>query len=176
MGSKGPDNSLNRTEIEKLDRLEAVAQRGLATHAEVVEALTKIRDAHLYRETHHTFEAYLRERWGIDAGPGSRPIDAPHVPDARSIREVVGGGLLPRLRWLLAQSSGTIADVAHQVETRPFDLDGHARAQLLDDIRVVEDELMMLGALLAPIDWDTEFERLLRDEIPGPEIDADSDE
>jgi hypothetical protein len=163
MGSIDPDNNLDSTEIEKLDRLEAVARSGLDTFAEVREALAEIRDAELYRETHGRFEDYLRERWGINRPHGWRPN--PGRPPG-----LIG---LPRLRWLLAQSSGTIADVAHQLETHSFDLDDHAREQLRDDVLVIEEELAMLGALIASIDWDAEFERLLRDEIPGPETDAD---
>ena len=52
-------------EAEKLARHEQVIERGLATFVEVGEALSEIRDARLYRESHTTFEAYCRERWGF---------------------------------------------------------------------------------------------------------------
>jgi hypothetical protein len=166
MGNIDPDNNLDSTEIERLDWLETVARSGLDTFAKVREALAEIRDAQLYRETHGTFEDYLRDVWSINGPRVSRP-NPDRPPD------LVG---LPRLRWLLAQSSGTIADVAHQLETYPFALDDDAREQLRDDVLVIEEELVMLGALLASIDWDAEFERLLRDEIPGPETDADAED
>jgi hypothetical protein len=173
MGSIGPDNSLNRTELENLDRLEAVVRRGLDTYAEVGEALAEIRDAQLYRETHRSFEAYLRERWGVN---GPRLIDARDVPDPPSSLDAVSGRLLTQLRWRLAQSSGTIAHVAHQLETHPFELDEDARDQLRDDVLVIEEQMAVLGALLSSIDWDAEFERTLREELPRPETDADSDD
>lgn len=37
----------------------------LATFVEVGEALLRIRDERLYRETHGSFEEYCRERWGM---------------------------------------------------------------------------------------------------------------
>ena len=84
--------------------------------------------------------------------------------------------LLPRLRLLLTQSSGTIADVVHQVETRAVDLDADAREQLRDDVLVLDEELATLKTLLvAPIDWDAEHERLLAGEIP-PFDDGDEHE
>jgi hypothetical protein len=215
MGSIDPDNSLNSTEKENLDRFEATAERGLRTYADVAGALAEIRDAALYRGTHRTFEAYLSERWGID-GPCSSPLrDAPEVPEAlaklcRDIRaalgpeltvadirltldklpirtelapepapkpslppDLVNGRLLLQLRWLLAQSSGTIADVAYQLETFPFDLDEDARDQLRDDVLLIEEELALLRVLVGSIDWDAELERMLRER---PETDADSED
>jgi hypothetical protein len=44
---------------------EAVIERGLGTFMEVGTALAEIRDQGLYRDTHGTFEAYCRERWGL---------------------------------------------------------------------------------------------------------------
>jgi len=48
-----------------LTECEAVIERGLRTFVEVGEALLRIRDERLYRETHGTFEDYCRERWGF---------------------------------------------------------------------------------------------------------------
>jgi hypothetical protein len=82
--------------------------------------------------------------------------------------------LLPTLRWLLTQSAGAIADAAHRLETRAADVDDAARAQLADDLRVLDEEVATLKALLAPpIDWDADMERLLRGEVPGCQDDAD---
>jgi hypothetical protein len=50
-------------EQERLRELEAVVDRGVRTFVEVGLALGEIRDRRLYRETHATFEDYLRERW-----------------------------------------------------------------------------------------------------------------
>ncbi len=85
--------------------------------------------------------------------------------------------LVLRLRWLLTQSSGTIADVAHQLETRAADVDDAARQQLRDDVLVLDEELALLKALLLPpIDWDAEHERLLAGEIPPFEDYADEEQ
>jgi len=53
--------------------------RGLATFVEVGQALMKIRDARLYRETHETFESYCRERWGWSRRHANRTIQAAEV-------------------------------------------------------------------------------------------------
>jgi hypothetical protein len=223
MGSIGPDHSLTSTEIENLDRLESVADRGLHTHAEVAEALAEIRDARLYRATHPTFESYLCERWRINCPGGSQVLGAPDVSEAPAVPDVlaklwhevlealgpevtaadirltvhklrapsepaadlqpspdqltdlVNGRLFPQLRWLLTQSGGTIADVAYQLESHPFDLDEEARDQLRDDVLVIEEELAMLKMHLASVDWDAELGRLLSDEIPPPEGGAEDE-
>jgi hypothetical protein len=96
------------------------------------------------------------------------------LPNPWRAAELEAGELLPRLRWLLTQSSGTIAEVAHQFETRGADLDDVAREQLQDDVLVLDEELATLKALLvAPVDWDAEYERLLAGEIPPFNDDAD---
>lgn len=48
-----------------LAECETVIEAGLATFVEVGNALLRIRDERLYRDTHGTFEDYCRERWGI---------------------------------------------------------------------------------------------------------------
>lgn len=48
-----------------LIQLEDVIERGLKTFIEVGNALERIRDEHLYRASHETFEDYCRERWGF---------------------------------------------------------------------------------------------------------------
>ena len=241
MSSTNHDNTLTRAEVEHLNQLEAIVQRGLDTDGEVGMALADISDAWLYRGDHQTFEAYLRDRWGSSrsrshqlsqaagrADPPSSDVDIPAPAEAQAralapvrregpeapltnvweqARQEFGGDdvtavdirvtvhkrrppadlelepepwphpspaaqsetgkLLPQLRWLLTQSSGTIADVAHQLETRAGDLDDGAREQLRDDVLVLDEELATVKALLiAPVDWDAENERLLAGEIP----------
>jgi hypothetical protein len=103
----------------------------------------------------------------------------PPAPDVDSLvagTELEASKLLPRLRLLLTQSSGAIANVVHQVETCAVDLGNDAREQLRDDILALDEEFATLKALLvAPIDWDAEHERLLAGEIP-PFDDGDEDE
>lgn len=92
-----------------------------------------------------------------------------------SISKLVDEELVPRLRWLLTQASGTIADAAHQLETEAGDIDDDAYEELRDDVLVLDQELRALKGLLAGlIDWDAEFTRLLEDEIPPPDEDDNS--
>ena len=86
------------------------------------------------------------------------------------------GKLVSWLGWLLNHSNGTIADVAHHLETRAADLDDDARERLRDDVLVLDDELATVKALLAPVDWDAEHGRLLAGEIPPFEDDADDEQ
>lgn len=85
----------------RLDQLEHVIERGLATFVEVGEALLAIRDERLYRETHATFEDYCRDRWGMTAPRAYQLMDAAkvvglvsttvetEVPSERVARELV---------------------------------------------------------------------------------------
>lgn len=51
------------TERARLEELEVIVERGIASFVEVGEALMEIRDSRLYEQTHLTFDAYCRERW-----------------------------------------------------------------------------------------------------------------
>jgi hypothetical protein len=230
------EQTLTPTESADLTRLEAVAQRGLGTYVQVGAVLAEIRDRHLYRDSHPSFEAYLRERWADDMPKddllpqttvggggqvtpsvepelraGLRPSpcevlgqaceetmaafaaddrldleirlavrkrgDLDASADPSEIPEPLGDELVPTLRWLLTKASGTIGLIAHHLETRAADIDDGARAQLRDDVGVVEDELITITALLAGlIDWDSEFGRLLEDELPPFDTDTEIDD
>lgn len=237
MSSSNPEDNLTLAEIEDLDRCEAIAQHGLDSYVQVGNALAEIRDRHLYRGTHPSFESYVSARWGVNIPNGHLPSQSTLPPDApaaaaasqaltkvhnnpcevlakaceetlsaladdeRMVIDVrlavrkpgdpegpadgrslessgvakrVDHDLLPALRWLLTQASGTIAEVAHQLESRATDIDDRARAYLRDDVLDVDDELATVKALLVRlIDWDSELERLLKDEIPPLESDSD---
>lgn len=67
---------LNASERARLDELETAIDRGLQTFYEVGKALEEIREQKLYRETHKTFEAYCRDRWGIARQRAYQFIDA----------------------------------------------------------------------------------------------------
>jgi hypothetical protein len=231
MSSTNPEHNLTPAEIENLNELEAVAQHGLETYEDVGSALAEIRDRHLYRDSHPSFEAYARERWGVDISD-RHPLSEPDNPadtratppahgqkpcealaraceetlsgladeDRKAIEvrlavrkqgepgslaggqswdpweaaDLIGDELVPTLRWLLTHASGTIGRVAHQLERRAADIDDGARAQLRDDVLVLDDELAAVKALLLElIDWDSELERLLKGELPP--LDADRD-
>ena len=78
--------------------------------------------------------------------------------------------LVRHLRLLLAESAGTIADVAYRLEKSTYAVDEHDRALLRDDVLQLDEELASLKAwLLAPLDWDAEYARLLAGEVPGIE-------
>ena len=94
--------------------------------------------------------------------------------DPWEVADAIGEELLPTLRWLLTQASGTIGRVAHQLEHRAAEIDDSAREQLRDDVMVVDDELATVEALLLPLtDWDSELERLLNGELPPFAADED---
>jgi hypothetical protein len=230
-GSTNPEHNLTPAEVENLDRLEAIAVDGLGAYLQVGNALAEIRDRQLYRDSHPSFETYVRDRLGIDIPGGdqmslttisadapvtstieqqpraalrNKPCEAlaracdetlsalaaddrmrveirlairkqrdPDMPadeqsvDAWRVAEHAGDDLLPTLRWLLTQASGTIGAVANELESRAADIDDGARAQLRDDVIVVDGELAVVKALLFDlVDWDSELRRLLEDKLP----------
>jgi hypothetical protein len=63
----------------RLDELEEVIERGLATFIEVGAALKEIRDEKWYRDSHATFEDYCRERWDFNRQRASQLIQASDV-------------------------------------------------------------------------------------------------
>lgn len=63
----------------RLEALETVIARGLQTFVEVGKALAEIRDRHLYRATHRTFDDYCRQRWEMDRTYAHRTIAAAKV-------------------------------------------------------------------------------------------------
>jgi hypothetical protein len=54
---------MNPNQIDKLVMLESSAEAGHRAVKSVRDALATIRDKRLYKATHETFEAYLREKW-----------------------------------------------------------------------------------------------------------------
>jgi hypothetical protein len=223
MSSMNPEDDLTPVEMDNLDQLEAIVRPGLDTYMEVGDALAEIRDRNLYRDSHPTFEAYARERWGVDVrnGDSLSQTAVPETPcqalakaceetlsaldhddraaidirlavrkqgepdasqqeqtwDPWEVADAIGEELVPTLRWLLTQASGTIGRVAHQLEHRAAEIDDSAREQLRDDVMVVDDELTTVEALLLPsIDWDSELTRLLNGEFPRLDVDKDPED
>lgn len=70
---------LSATERRDLERCEEIIARGVGTFVEVGEALAQVRDARLYRETHGTFEKYVRDRWDMARQAAYRMIDGSAV-------------------------------------------------------------------------------------------------
>ncbi len=84
MSGTNPDNLPTRTELEQLNKLEAIVQRGLDTDLELGNAMAEISDASLYRATHQTYEAYLRDRWDIRRSPDDQLSHAAGIADPPS--------------------------------------------------------------------------------------------
>jgi hypothetical protein len=70
------DAALSDAEQCELAVCESVIERNLAAFYEMGQALQRIRDERLYRQTHGTFEEYCGERWGISRPRAYQLIDA----------------------------------------------------------------------------------------------------
>ncbi len=68
--------ALSLAEQQELTRHEATIERQAKSFAELGAALKAIRDDRLYKQTHQTFEAYCRERWGLTASYARYQIQA----------------------------------------------------------------------------------------------------
>lgn len=71
--------ALSMDERSELAECETKIARGLQTFYEVGEALLKIRDSRLYRETHGTFEDYCQEKWQLKERQAYLLMDATKV-------------------------------------------------------------------------------------------------
>jgi hypothetical protein len=71
--------SLSRVERAALVKCERAIQAGVESFAAAGEALARIRDDELYRETHSTFAAYVRERWNMTRDYAYKSIAAAEV-------------------------------------------------------------------------------------------------
>lgn len=89
----GAVERLNANERDRLTQLEVVVERGIKTFIEVGLALTEIRDSRLYRETHSSFEEYVKARWDMSRGHAYRLIDATAVMECLQSGD---SGVLPR--------------------------------------------------------------------------------
>lgn len=71
-----PAVRLTDRETTELKECEQILERGLGTFFEVGNALLQIRESHLYRATHRTFEQYCHERWNMGRSYAWRLIGA----------------------------------------------------------------------------------------------------
>jgi len=67
---------LSLDEAQTLAQYEQIIDQGIKTFVQVGQALLAIRDQRLYRESHATFEDYLRQRWDLGRSYAHRMIDA----------------------------------------------------------------------------------------------------
>lgn len=86
-------NQLNSLERSNLRLCEKTIQEHLSEFVQVGEALAKIRDDQLYRETNQSFEDYCHEKWDYQRSYAYRVIAASQV--VRSVAH--GRQLLPNL-------------------------------------------------------------------------------
>ena len=70
---------------------EEVIAKGLGTFIEVGSALTSIRVGQKYRDTHGTFEEYLRERWDLSGPYAYQTMDA-----AKTVKALPAGAPRPQ--------------------------------------------------------------------------------
>jgi hypothetical protein len=122
------------------------------------------------------------ERLGIEIRLAVRKQGDPDVPadlDHLELSDLAGpirDELVPTLRWHLTRATGTIGEVAHELESRAADIDDRAREQLRDDVLVLEGELAVVKALLFElIDWDSELKRLFTGELPPFDTDENDE-
>ncbi len=148
-------SSLTRPERRRLAELEAAIERGLSTFVDVGRALLSIQREGLYRDTHGTWDAYCRERWGFgrtwafrlvtgagvaeDLEAARLPIGNLHESHARELAPLDPDGR--REVWAAAAGGGD--PTAERVrETREAYLTARALAALPADAQreVVERE------------------------------------
>ena len=87
--------TLTASEQEELDRCEKTISKGWNSFIEVGEALLKIRDAKLYRDSHERFEDYCREKLQYQKSQAYRLMDAARVVRLISpIGEVSADGVM----------------------------------------------------------------------------------
>jgi hypothetical protein len=73
--------ALTPAERSRLAELAQIVERGLEQFLQVARALIEIRDGRLYRETHPTWEAFVRERFGMARGTAYGLMQAARVAE-----------------------------------------------------------------------------------------------
>jgi hypothetical protein len=146
-------------------------RQGAVTETRSPEVAPLLSDGSRRPPTSGTFSADrltaidIRLTLSTDPQPVDPTLRGGALPEPAAVTRA--GDLVPQLRWLLTDSAGTIANVAHQLETRGAEVDDDARARLYDDVSVLDEELATVRALLGNcVDWDAEAKRLLDGEIP----------
>lgn len=74
-----PPADLSASERRKLRTLEGRISAGIGAFMDVGHALLEIRDSRLYRETHKSFEAYCRDKWGLERARAYQLMTAAEV-------------------------------------------------------------------------------------------------
>lgn len=135
--------ALAPSEAAELAQHEAAIERGLQTFYEVGGALLAIREKRLYRASHASFEAYMRERWGMTK---SRAIQ---LMGAAQVVENLGDTPIPANESQTRAMIGLSADeqrLAWQIvkETAPA---GNVTAAHVKSVVNVLREVITTGAI-----------------------------
>jgi hypothetical protein len=89
--TEGAEGALAIAEKETLAELEEVIKRGRDAFIEVAEALKTIREGRLYRDTHATFEDYVRDRWSMSGAYAYQQMNA-----GKTVKELPPGTPKPQ--------------------------------------------------------------------------------
>lgn len=73
------ETELTKSEQSELARLCKVVDEGLASFLAVGTALVDINEGRLYRQSHETFEEFVKERWGISRRRAYQLMEAAEI-------------------------------------------------------------------------------------------------
>ena len=113
-------------EVAELARLESIIDSGIASIIPSWEALKKIRDTRLYRQTHDSFEKYCKDRFGLAKSVVYRMIEAAEAmekigshPVAKHIttkRQALAIGTVP-----IEERDRILKEISESEHPRPVD-------------------------------------------------------
>lgn len=81
------ETQLSKSEQSELARLCKVVDEGLTSFLAVGTALNQIKERRLYRQSHETFEQFVKDRWNISSSRAYQFIDAAKV--SREVSTIV---------------------------------------------------------------------------------------
>ena len=94
---------LSEVERAELAAAESRIQRGLSGFIDAGAALSLIKDNRLYRDTHATYEGYLRDRWGLGTDYANKLVHAMTIA-----LDLERKGFLPPVRETHAREIGRV--------------------------------------------------------------------
>jgi len=114
---------LNVVERRELQSLEEIIQRSLNTLIESGSALLSIRDKKLWRESHKSFEAYVRDKWGFEKNYANKIIASSEtvkklgtiVPKTPKALEITTEGQLRELTGVPSESLAAVVKEAAKI-------------------------------------------------------------
>ena len=123
MGKLIESPKLNVVERRELQALEEIIQRSLNTLLESGAALLSIRDKKLWRETHKSFEAYVRDKWDIKKNYANKIIASSEtvkklgtiVPKTPRAAEITREGQLRELSSVPSESLAAVVNQAAKI-------------------------------------------------------------